>query len=88
MLNGFDRDSLMCSNSRIVTDRGVWVCPLLVEKPDARVGDSLGNSVPEYMLSHHACVSCYRYGTICSNPSADGRIEGKADNAIAIGLTG
>ncbi len=88
MLNGFDRDLLMCSNSRIVTDRGVWVCPLLVEKPDARLGDSLENAVPEYMLSHHACVSCYHYGTICSNPSADGRIEGKAENATATALSG
>ena len=42
MLDGFDRDLLMCSNSRLVTDRGVWVCPLLVEQPDARLGTTLG----------------------------------------------
>jgi sulfatase maturation enzyme AslB (radical SAM superfamily) len=40
MLRGFDRDLLMCSNSRIVTSHGIWVCPLLVEEPDARLGTS------------------------------------------------
>jgi AdoMet-dependent heme synthase len=75
MLDIFVRDLLMCSNSRLVTDRGVWVCPLLVEKPDARLGNSLEDAVPEYMLAHHACVSCYQYGTICSNPSSDAQIE-------------
>ena len=86
MLDGFDRDLLMCSNSRVVTDRGVWVCPLLIEKPDARLGNSLEGSASEYTLVHHACVSCYRYGTICSNPSADGRIEMKAERTVAAGF--
>lgn len=71
MLEGFDRDLLMCSNSRVVTDRGVWVCPLLVEKADARLGSSLEESAAAYRLAHHACVTCYQYGTICSNVSAD-----------------
>jgi AdoMet-dependent heme synthase len=74
MLEGLDRDLLMCSNSRVVTDRGVWVCPLLVEKADARLGSSLEYSAAAYRLAHHACVTCYQYGTICSNVS--GEIEG------------
>lgn len=74
MLDGFDRDLLMCSNSRIVTDRGVWVCPLLVEMPDARLGTTLRDAASEYELRHHACMTCYHYGTICSNVSA--QIEG------------
>jgi len=76
MLDGFDRDLLMCSNSRLVTDRGVWVCPLLVEEPDARLGSSLADSRPSYELRHNACVTCYHYGTICGNLSA--LIEGPA----------
>lgn len=71
MLDGFDRDLLMCSNSRVVTDRGVWVCPLLVEKADARLGNSLEDSTEAYQLQHHACVTCFQYGTICSNVSTD-----------------
>jgi len=76
MLEGFDHDLLMCSNSRLVTDRGVWVCPLLVEKPDARLGSTLADSSPSYALRHNACVTCYHYGTICGNISS--LIEGPA----------
>jgi uncharacterized Fe-S cluster-containing radical SAM superfamily protein len=74
MLDGFDRDLLMCSNSRLVTDRGVWVCPLLVEQPDARLGTTLDEAGSSYELRHQTCVTCWRYGTICGNVSA--QIEG------------
>src|SRR5882672_8853824 len=74
MLDGFDRDLLMCSNSRLVTDRGVWVCPLLVEQPDARLGTTLDDAGRSYELRHQTCVTCWRYGTICGNVSA--QIEG------------
>jgi pyruvate-formate lyase-activating enzyme len=74
MLDGFDRDLLMCSNSRLVTDRGVWVCPLLVEQPDARLGTTLDEAGSPYELRHQTCVTCWRYGTICGNVS--GQIEG------------
>jgi hypothetical protein len=70
MLDGFDRDLLMCSNSRLVTDRGVWVCPLLVEQPDARLGTTLDEAGSSYELRHQTCVTCWRYGTICGNVSA------------------
>jgi AdoMet-dependent heme synthase len=74
MLEGFDRDLLMCSNSRLVTDRGIWVCPLLVEHQDARLGTTLDEAASSYELQHQACVTCWRYGTICGNVSA--HIEG------------
>jgi sulfatase maturation enzyme AslB (radical SAM superfamily) len=77
MLRGFDRDLLMCSNSRIVTNRGVWVCPLLVEVPDARLGSSIQDSLPDYELRHRACHTCYQYGTFCQNVSAS--VEGTVD---------
>jgi sulfatase maturation enzyme AslB (radical SAM superfamily) len=77
MLRGFDRDLLMCSNSRIVTDRGVWVCPLLVEEPDARLGNSLKDSVADYELRHRACHTCYQYGTFCQNVSS--AVEGTSE---------
>lgn len=74
MLTGFDLDLLMCSNSRLVTDRGVWVCPLLVEMPDARLGSNLNSATTEYELRHSACHTCFQYGTICGNINAS--IEG------------
>jgi MoaA/NifB/PqqE/SkfB family radical SAM enzyme len=74
MLDGFDRDLLMCTNSRLVTDHGVWVCPLLVDEPEARLGATLAEADRSFAIGHHACVSCWRYGTICGNVSAE--IEG------------
>ncbi|HLI29909.1 MAG TPA: radical SAM protein [Terriglobia bacterium] len=84
MLHGFDADLLMCSNSRVVTDRGVWVCPLLVEMPDARLGENLTGAAPAYALRHHACVTCWHYGSICGNVNA--QIEGPAPAASAARL--
>jgi AdoMet-dependent heme synthase len=74
MLEDFDRDLLMCTNSRLVTDRGVWVCPLLVDQPDARLGTTLDDAASAYGLRHQTCVTCWRYGAICGNVSP--HIEG------------
>lgn len=86
MLRGFDRDLLMCSNSRIVTDRGVWVCPLLIEMSDARLGDSLADAANRYALRHRACYSCYQYGTICGNVNV--QIEGTGTAAASVIIEG
>ncbi len=59
---------------RIVSDRGVHVCPILIEAPDARLGSTLTESLGAYPLRHHACYTCYQYGALCANPS-----EGRRD---------
>jgi MoaA/NifB/PqqE/SkfB family radical SAM enzyme len=82
MLHGFDRELLMCSNSRVVTDRGVWVCPLLVEKTDARLGESLADSASTYELRHRACYTCFQFGTICGNINV--QIEGTATPVVQV----
>jgi molybdenum cofactor biosynthesis enzyme MoaA len=69
MMDGFDQGQLLCNHSRIVTDRGVFVCPILIEAPDARLGATLGEALGAYPLRHHACYTCYQYGSLCSNPS-------------------
>ena len=69
MMEGFDRSQLVCEHSRIVTDRGVYVCPILIESPEARLGETLLESLQPYPLRHGACYTCYQYGAICSNPS-------------------
>lgn len=84
MLRGFDADLLMCSNSRVITDKGIWVCPLLVEMPDARLGASVTSAAAAYELRHHACVTCWQYGSICGNVSA--QIEGAAPVESATNL--
>ncbi len=70
MMKGFDASQLVCEHSRVVTDRGVYVCPILLESPDARLGDSLDEATSPYALSHGACYTCYQYGAICSNASS------------------
>lgn len=74
MMEGFDSSQLMCATSRIVTSRGVWVCPLLVEVPEARMGDDLVTASGAFAVGHPACRTCYHYGTLCANFSS--RIEG------------
>lgn len=67
MMVGYNEHLLLCSNSRIVTNRGVYVCPILIEKPDANLGDTLAESFQPYPLRHQACYTCYLSGAICSN---------------------
>jgi molybdenum cofactor biosynthesis enzyme MoaA len=72
MMDGFDVSQLICEHSRIVTNRGVYVCPILIDSPEARLGDTLGESLGPYPLRHGACFTCYQHGAICSNPSSAG----------------
>lgn len=73
MMDGFDSNLLLCHHSRIVTDRGVCVCPILIEAPDARLGTTLTQSLGPFSLRHHTCYTCYQYGTICANASSQDR---------------
>jgi hypothetical protein len=70
MLDGYDRSQLVCHTSRIVTDRGVHVCPILIESPDSLLGQSLAHSLQPFAMTHGACTTCYQYGAICSNASS------------------
>jgi AdoMet-dependent heme synthase len=76
MMEGFDTAALICSSSRIVTSRGVYVCPILIDESDARMGDTLQDGREGYALRHNACFSCYLHGAICSNFSSGGRNAG------------
>lgn len=73
MMKDFDSSQLVCEHSRIVTDRGVYVCPILIESADARLGETLAESTAPFSLSHGACYTCYQYGAICSNASSAAR---------------
>jgi molybdenum cofactor biosynthesis enzyme MoaA len=73
MMVGFDQGKLICNHSRIVTDRGVYVCPILIDAPDARLGATLDESLNAYALRQQVCFTCYRHGTLCANPSSGDR---------------
>ncbi len=73
MMEGFDASNLICSNSRIVTDKGIHVCPILIEQPDSILGKTLAQaSASDYPLRHQACYTCWLHGSICTNASSAG----------------
>ena len=69
MMDGFDDGLLLCNHSRIVTDRGVYVCPILIEAPDARLGATLAEAQRPFALKHQACYTCWQHGVLCANVS-------------------
>ncbi len=70
MMREFDETQLICSRSRVVTDRGVFICPILLETPAALMGATLEESFKPFSLKHGACFTCWQYGAICTNPSS------------------
>lgn len=61
--NGWDH--LQCSGCRMATDQGVWVCPILVNEPRARMGEALADTLGSFPLDHPACWTCHVYGVSC-----------------------
>jgi molybdenum cofactor biosynthesis enzyme MoaA len=70
MLESFDLNHLVCHSSRTITSRGVCVCPILVEKPEAVLGSTVAESLRPFTIAHGACWTCYQHGAICSNVTA------------------
>jgi AdoMet-dependent heme synthase len=58
-------DHLQCSSCRMVTDQGVWVCPILVNEPSGRMGETLADTLRPFSLDHPACWTCHVYGVSC-----------------------
>lgn len=63
----FDPFRLQCGACRAVTARGVYVCPLLVDEPGGRMGDSLPDADRPFALAHGACHTCWVTGMTCGN---------------------
>jgi hypothetical protein len=73
MMRGFDVTQLLCSSGRVVTDRGIYVCPILVDEPDAKLGSTLEEASRPYGLGHRACHTCWLNGAICTNYAGVGQ---------------
>ncbi|MCP4200423.1 MAG: radical SAM protein [bacterium] len=58
-------DHLQCSSCRMVTDQGVWVCPILVNEPDGKMGAELADTLNAFAMTHSACWTCHVYGVSC-----------------------
>jgi molybdenum cofactor biosynthesis enzyme MoaA len=58
-------EALQCSSSRMVTSRGVYVCPILIDLPSARMGRTLAETLRPFALATGACFTCHEYGVTC-----------------------
>ena len=65
--DAFDPHRLQCGSCRAVTSRGVFVCPLLVDEPGGRMGDTLEEALGPFELRHGACFTCWVTGMTCGN---------------------
>ena len=65
LLDG-EADQLQCSSCRMVTAKGVYPCPILIEEPDARMGDRLADGLTDIELRHQACYTCHVEGVTCA----------------------
>ena len=60
-----ESERLQCSSCRMVTSRGVYVCPILIEEPRARMGETLSETLRPFELAHSSCFTCHEYGVTC-----------------------
>lgn len=56
---------LQCGTSRMVTAGGVYACPILIDAPAARLGDTLAEALRPAPLGHPACRTCLAEGFSC-----------------------
>lgn len=56
---------LQCGSCRMVTAKGVYPCPILIEEEGARMGDSLEQALGPIKLGHPACYTCHVEGFSC-----------------------
>jgi MoaA/NifB/PqqE/SkfB family radical SAM enzyme len=60
-----EAEALQCSTCRMVTARGVYVCPILIDFPGARMGATLADALRPFELSYRACFTCHEQGLSC-----------------------
>jgi MoaA/NifB/PqqE/SkfB family radical SAM enzyme len=58
-------DHLQCSACRMATGQGVWVCPILVNEPSGKMGETLAETLGPFPLEHAACWTCHVFGVSC-----------------------
>ncbi|HKZ41492.1 MAG TPA: radical SAM protein, partial [Candidatus Hodarchaeales archaeon] len=63
----YDYKMLQCSSCRMVTEKGVWVCPILVNDERGRMSSTLTDSFVPYPMRSMACWTCRMEGMSCTN---------------------
>ncbi len=60
-----EAEKLQCSSCRMVTDDGIYPCPLLINIPSARMGDTLSDGLKPIKLAWQPCYTCHIFGVTC-----------------------
>jgi AdoMet-dependent heme synthase len=57
--------ALQCSSCRMATEKGVYVCPILLDFPGARMAGRLQDTLRPFALKFSACYTCHEQGLSC-----------------------
>lgn len=60
-----EEQKLQCNSCRMITDDGVYPCPLLINVPEARLGNTLTNGLKPIKLAWQPCYTCHIFGVTC-----------------------
>lgn len=60
-----EAQKLQCSSCRMVTDDGVYPCPLLINIPGAKMGETFQDGLRPIRLAWQPCYTCHVYGVTC-----------------------
>ena len=58
-------EALQCSSGRMATEKGVYVCPILLDFPGARMAERLQDTLRPFALKFRACYTCHEQGLSC-----------------------
>ena len=61
-----EEQKLQCSSCRMVTDDGIYPCPLLINVPGAKMGETLVDGLQPIKLAWQPCYTCHIFGVTCS----------------------
>ncbi len=64
-VEGADMSVLQCSTSRMITSKGVYVCPILIDYEAARMGKTIAATLRPFPLAYGACHTCWVDGVTC-----------------------
>lgn len=60
-----EEEKLQCSSCRMVTDDGVYPCPLLINIPSAKMGTKMSDGLRPIKLAWQPCYTCHIFGVTC-----------------------
>ena len=60
-----EAERLQCSSCRMVTSKGVYVCPILIDFDEAKMGETLKETLRPFRLRYQACFTCHETGFSC-----------------------